>query len=91
MTTRNQLDLTDRGAGKALHGFIASNMPFVVLALHHDGYLINAYTARCEQQKDRHALRWHAYKRVGGTLRKRYIGRSEDVTIERLQKIAEHI
>lgn len=91
MTTRNQLDLTDRGAAKALEGFIASNAPFAVLALHSGGYLVHAFTARCEQQKDRHALRWHAYKRAGGTLRKLYIGRPEDVTIERLLEIAERI
>jgi len=34
---------------------------------------------------------WYAYKKVSGKLHKRYLGISEDLTIERLEEVAAHI
>jgi LuxR family maltose regulon positive regulatory protein len=43
------------------------------------------FTARRERQ--RNGWYWYAYRRIGGKLRKRYLGRASDLTAERLQQI----
>ncbi len=43
------------------------------------------FTARRERQ--RNGWYWYAYRRVGGKLHKRYLGRARDLTAERLHRI----
>jgi LuxR family transcriptional regulator, maltose regulon positive regulatory protein len=47
------------------------------------------YTARAE--KRRQGLSWYAFKKVGGKLHKRYIGRCEGLSRERLDDVANAI
>jgi LuxR family maltose regulon positive regulatory protein len=42
---------------------------------------------RCEPQRDGEF--WYAYKKIDSRLRKLYVGRSEDLTYERLVEIVE--
>jgi hypothetical protein len=81
MTTDNALDLTDHKAAAMLAALLAAGMPFKVYMLAPEGYLVLAFTARQERQKGRNAVRWHGYKRIGGKLRKVYLGTSERVTL----------
>jgi hypothetical protein len=46
------------------------------------------YRARKEEIKSRSGSFWYAYKRVDGKLRKRYLGKSEELTLGRLESIA---
>lgn len=43
------------------------------------------FTARRERQ--RNGWYWYAYRRIGGKLYKRYLGRADDLTNERLQQV----
>ncbi len=47
-----------------------------------------SFTARKEASKGREGDYWYGYRRVEGKLRKRYIGKAEDVTQERLKDVA---
>lgn len=49
---------------------------------------VKGYRARREEIKSRSGRFWYAYKRVEGKLRKRYLGKSEELTLERLERIA---
>lgn len=49
---------------------------------------VKNYRARKEAIKGKSGKFWYAYKRYNGTLRKRYIGKSEELTLERLEGIA---
>jgi len=49
---------------------------------------VKGYRARKEEIKARAGSFWYAYKRVEGKLRKRYLGKSEELTLERLESIA---
>jgi len=49
---------------------------------------VRGYRARREEIKSRSGSFWYAYKRVDGKLRKRYLGKSEELTLERLENIA---
>ena len=40
------------------------------------------------RQKQHYSYYWYAYKRVGGTLHKKYLGMRDSVTLTRLQDIA---
>jgi hypothetical protein len=46
-------------------------------------------TFRCE--KRRNSRFWYAYKRLDGKLRKKYVGRSEVLTLDRIKEIAQQI
>jgi chromosome segregation ATPase len=46
------------------------------------------YRARKEEIKARSGSFWYAYKRIEGKLRKRYLGKSEELSLERLESIA---
>ncbi|QIR41847.1 hypothetical protein HCG51_34765 (plasmid) [Tolypothrix sp. PCC 7910] len=46
------------------------------------------YTARQEKGSKGQASYWYGYRKVGGVLRKRYIGRGEDLSITKLDEIA---
>lgn len=41
------------------------------------------------RERQRNGEFWYAYKRIDGRLRKVYVGRSEDLTAERLVEIVE--
>lgn len=49
---------------------------------------IKNYRARKEAIKGKSGKFWYAYKRHEGTLRKRYIGKSEELSLEKLEAIA---
>jgi hypothetical protein len=49
---------------------------------------VKGYRARKESIKSRSGSFWYAYKRVGGKLRKRYLGKSDELTLERLESAA---
>lgn len=49
---------------------------------------IKNYRARKETIKGKAGKFWYAYKRHEGTLRKRYIGKSEELSLEKLEAIA---
>ena len=55
---------------------------------------INQYYARpmapisVRKEKRRRGYLWYAYRRIGGKLYKRYVGRSADLTLPRLETIA---
>lgn len=49
---------------------------------------IKNYRARKEAIKGKSGKFWYAYKRHDGTLRKRYIGKSEELSLEKLEAIA---
>ncbi len=49
-----------------------------------------AYTA-CKELKQRGEGYWYAYARVGGKLAKRYLGRSIDLTLSRLEQAAQEL
>jgi hypothetical protein len=49
---------------------------------------IKNYRARKETVKGKSGKFWYAYKRHEGTLRKRYIGKSEELSLEKLEAIA---
>ncbi|MBD2255691.1 hypothetical protein [Nostoc parmelioides] len=46
------------------------------------------YTARQEKGSKGQASYWYGYRKVGGVLRKCYIGRGEDLSITKLDEIA---
>lgn len=46
------------------------------------------YRARKEEIKARSGSFWYAYKRIEGKLRKRYLGKSEELTLGRLESVA---
>lgn len=46
-----------------------------------------SFTARKETSKKGEADYWYGYRKVSGKLHKRYIGKSEDVTLERLKEV----
>jgi hypothetical protein len=46
------------------------------------------YTARKEKGSKGQASYWYGYRKVGGVLRKCYIGRGEDVSLTKLDEIA---
>lgn len=47
-----------------------------------------SFTARKEASKKAEGDYWYGYRRVEGKLHKRYIGKPEDVTLERLKEVA---
>lgn len=49
---------------------------------------VKGYRARKEEIKARSGSFWYAYKRIEGKLRKRYLGKSEELTLERLESVA---
>jgi len=49
---------------------------------------VKGYRARREEIKSRAGSFWYAYKRVEGKLRKRYLGKSEELSLERLESVA---
>jgi hypothetical protein len=49
---------------------------------------VKGYRARKESIKSRSGSFWYAYKRIEGKLRKRYLGKSEELTLERLESAA---
>src|SRR5947209_167836 len=49
-----------------------------------------SYTAR-KERKQRGGEYWCAYARVGGKLTKRYVGRSCDLTLARLEQVAQEL
>src|SRR6266480_2399910 len=49
-------------------------------------HLASRFTARRELQRGH--WYWYAYRRRGGRLRKAYLGRSSDLTLERLTEVA---
>jgi hypothetical protein len=49
---------------------------------------VKGYRARKETIKARAGSFWYAYKRVEGKLRKRYLGKSDELTLEKLESIA---
>ena len=50
-----------------------------------------SYTARKERQPRGEEGYWYAYARVGGKLTKRYLGRCIDLTLARLEQIAQEL
>ncbi len=51
-------------------------------------YGVKGYRARKEVIKSRSGSFWYAYKRVDGKLRKKYLGKSDELTLERLESAA---
>lgn len=49
---------------------------------------VKGYRARKEEIKARSGSFWYAYKRVEGKLRKRYLGKSNELSLERLESVA---
>ena len=49
---------------------------------------VKGYRARKEEIKSRSGSFWYAYKRVDGRLRKRYLGKSGELSLERLENVA---
>jgi hypothetical protein len=49
---------------------------------------VKSYGARKETIKSRSGSFWYGYKRIDGKLRKRYLGKSNELTLERLESIA---
>jgi chromosome segregation ATPase len=49
---------------------------------------VKGYRARKEEIKSRSGSFWYAYKRVDGKLRKRYLGKSNELSLERLESAA---
>lgn len=47
-----------------------------------------SFTARKETSKKGEGDYWYGYRRIGGVLLKRYLGKPEDVTLERLKEVA---
>jgi LuxR family maltose regulon positive regulatory protein len=48
-----------------------------------------SFTARREERPS--GTYWYAYKRTHGKLRKRYLGRGDDLTLQRLQEVAQSL
>src|SRR5947209_12262178 len=46
-----------------------------------------SYTAR-QERRERGERYWYAYRRTGQKLRKKYLGRTNDLTIDRLEQVA---
>jgi hypothetical protein len=49
---------------------------------------VKGYRARKEVIKSRSGSFWYAYKRIDGKLRKRYLGKSEELSLGRLESVA---
>src|SRR6266481_8015991 len=47
---------------------------------------LGTFTVR--RERIRHGRYWYVYRRCGGKLRKAYLGKAEEVTLERLEKVA---
>jgi predicted ATPase/DNA-binding CsgD family transcriptional regulator len=47
---------------------------------------LGTFTVRCERK--RHGWYWYIYRKSGGKLRKAYLGKAEEVTLERLGTVA---
>lgn len=54
------------------------------------GYIVGFLTVR-KERRQRGSAYWVAYRRVGGQVRKVYLGRSEAITTQRLQAIASRL
>lgn len=65
--------------------------PFQVEGVGAEGWTVAYFTARQEQIKNKQSRFWYAYRRVGGKLRKLYLGRSADLTLVQLRAMAERI
>ena len=49
---------------------------------------VKGYRARKEDIKSRSGSFWYAYKRIDGKLRKRYLGKSDELSLGRLESVA---
>ena len=47
---------------------------------------LGTFTVRCERK--RHGWYWYIYRKSGGKLRKAYLGKAEEITLERLGLVA---
>lgn len=73
-------EYTGAAVGSALwSAFLATGTTFYVEA--------GGFTVRCEAR--RRGAFWYAYKRVNGKLVKRYVGKSEAVTLARLAEVGQ--
>jgi LuxR family maltose regulon positive regulatory protein len=52
-------------------------------------FQLKGFFVTLRREPQRHAEFWYAYKKIDGRLRKLYVGRSEDLTYERLVEIVE--
>ena len=71
--------------------WLARGEPFLVEGVGAEGWIVAYFTARQEQIKNKQSRFWYAYRRVGGKLRKLYLGRSVGLTLDRLRAVAERI
>lgn len=71
--------------------WLARGEPFQVEGTGPEGWTVAHFTARMERIKNKQSCFWYAYRRVGGKLRKLYLGRSADLTLDRLRAVAERI
>jgi hypothetical protein len=51
------------------------------------GHLLGSYTARRERTRD--SSSWYAYRKRGGALKKVYLAKSAELTLDRLQRAPE--
>jgi len=65
--------------------------PFQVESTGLEGWVTAHFTARQEQIKNKNARFWYAYNRTGKKLRKRYLGSSAGLTLERLREVADRL
>lgn len=52
-------------------------------------YQNGSFMAQCEQRRNN--VYWYAYKRLNGKLHKAYLGKTEEVTLEKLQQIGDSL
>lgn len=71
--------------------WLARGEPFQVEGMGPEGWIVAYFTARLEQIKNKQSRFWYAYHRADGKLRKLYLGRSVDLTLDHLRAVAERI
>lgn len=91
LLSHDRLLLLDRAGNPLSHILVGSDAWYRWLAAEENRSFsfkadVGTYTARREQQ--RNGWYWYAYRRRDGRLRKAYIGKQEELTLERLQAVA---
>ncbi len=91
LVSDNLLLLLDRGADEYTPVVVGSQRWYTWLADEQNRSFsfrnhLGTFTARRERK--RHGWYWYVYRKCGGKLRKAYLGKAEEVTLERLAAVA---
>ena len=91
LVSEDRLSLLDEAGNRLTSVVVGSNAWYTWLAAEQNRSFsfrnhLGLFTVRCERK--RHDWYWYVYRKRGGKLRKAYLGKTEEVTLERLNAVA---